>query len=591
MQLKFWIQTQMETDMNDNTFNRCLRKWSFYDPGTVRSRMVWVVLVVMFHVACGLAAESPDRDSEPMTVRVFQHATQDKNSFEVQFDLAEKHYLYRDSLRFELLPSASDLSFELPPHQVIVDPENDASKRVYDHSFGIILSSSSELPANGSLLIHWRCCSDEECFFPSTSEFKIRDGWIRTSQPEEPISIATNLNCDDSDALGGDSWLTLMDQFDPIGKQSGYLDEDAFYAFLQGQNDQGAGELDLAAMAGQWGWMPVVCLILLGGLGLNFTPCILPMIPINLAIIGAGNQRENAKQGLLRGGVYGLSMALAYGVLGLMVVLTGARFGSLNAYPWFNWGIALVFVVLALSMFGAFQIDLSGIQGKVQWNRFRAGSLLIPFFMGGVAALLAGACVAPVLISVLLLSTDLYAEGFWLGLSLPFLLGVGMALPWPFAGAGFSVLPSPGPFLRYVKSGFGVLILAVAVYYGYEGYHLQTTRTDISLTEQQSFSTQNASSRILPQQMLHGLEQALLEQKPVLLDFGASWCKNCKAMEEVTFKQDKIQKALERFVLIKIQADQPDEPQTKAVLDTFQVMGLPTFVLLEPKTRSLNRNP
>ena len=86
--------------------------------------------------------------------------------------------------------------------------------------------------------------------------------------------------------------------------------------------------------------------------------------------------------------------------------------------------------------------------------------------MGTVAALLAGACVAPVVISVLVQATTLYNRGVVIGLFLPFVLGLGMGLPWPFAGAGLSFLPKPGPWMARVKYGFGALILLFALYYG-----------------------------------------------------------------------------------------------------------------------------
>ena len=92
--------------------------------------------------------------------------------------------------------------------------------------------------------------------------------------------------------------------------------------------------------------------------------------------------------------------------------------------------------------------------------------------MGGVAALLAGACVAPVVIQVVLFSSNLYAKGTTAALALPFFLGLGMALPWPIAGAGLAALPKPGAWMVRVKQALGVFILATAAYYGYEAYGL-----------------------------------------------------------------------------------------------------------------------
>ena len=214
-------------------------------------------------------------------------------------------------------------------------------------------------------------------------------------------------------------------------------------------------------------------LIVLGGVALNLTPCILPMIPINLAIIGAGAQAGSKKRGFALGATYAAGMAIAYGVLGLVVVLTGSKFGTLNSSPWFNLAIASVFLFLALAMFDIVSVDLSRFQNGSAGGGTRSKSkFIVAYTMGTVAALLAGACVAPVVISVLLQATTLHAKGITVGLLLPFLLGLGMGLPWPFAGAGLSFLPKPGKWMMRVKYGFGVMIILFAAYYGHLAFGL-----------------------------------------------------------------------------------------------------------------------
>jgi len=316
---------------------------------------------------------------------------------------------------------------------------------------------------------------------------------------------------------------------------------------------------------------------------LNLTPCVLPMIPINLAVIGAGAQAQSRSRGFWLGSVYGGAMALVYGVLGLVVIMTAGTFGTINASPWFNLGIAILFVALALAMFDVLVIDFSRFSSSFN-PQARKGSFLLAFSMGAVAALLAGACVAPVVIEVVLFSSSLYSTGTTTALALPFFLGVGMAIPWPIAGAGIASLPKPGMWMVRVKQVFGVVILITAAYYGYEAYSLFSNRwvdasAVTSSVEEKLKSGWHAS-------LAEGLDAAAREQKPVLVDLWATWCKNCLTMDKTTMENPAVVSALNNYVKIKFQAEDPDASPAKDVMERFHAIGLPTYVILKPRTDS-----
>jgi len=356
------------------------------------------------------------------------------------------------------------------------------------------------------------------------------------------------------------------------GIAAGYLPTDAFLKFVA---DAEAGVKQTNALDNR-GAASLVALILLGGLALNLTPCVLPMIPINLAIIGAGSRAGSRRRGWLLGGAYGLAMALVYGVIGGIVVVTAGTFGTINSSPWFNAGIAALFVVLGLAMFDVITIDASTLMRGGPVDPSKRGSLSLAFFMGGVAALLAGACVAPVVIQVIVLSSKLYAGGATIALGLPLLLGVGMALPWPLAGAGIAALPKPGAWMVRVKQVLGVLILLTAVYYGYEAYHLFKSRSATAAPASANVGADGAYTTLAD-----GLAAARRDKKPVFLDMWATWCKNCVVMEQTTFKDPKVVKALENYVKIKLQSEDLEQGDAKVLLDRFETFGLPTYAILQ----------
>jgi thioredoxin:protein disulfide reductase len=379
-------------------------------------------------------------------------------------------------------------------------------------------------------------------------------------------------------------WQASLQNFKVTYTGSGYMEPQAFIEFLghaEGEKrTQGFYERfseDPVVFFEQWGLWRTLLLILLGGLALNLTPCVLPMIPVNLAIIGAGAQSESRKKGFALGTVYGLGITVVYGILGLAVVLGGARFGALNASPWFNFGIAAVFLILALSMFNVFHIDLTRLHNHLSKRQVEE-EYLAAFSIGGLSALLAGACVAPVVIAVLLLAGNLYAHGVSAGLALPFVLGWGMALPWPFAGAGLSFLPKPGAWMEWVKRGFGVLILLFAMYYGFLGSRLMRSRSVPSGGESQMVLCDGKTACFS-----ETLERAYAAGQPVFIDFWADWCKNCHAMDARTFPDPEVKKRLARYAVIKFDATRNNESPVSEILDYFGVMGLPTYVILEPE--------
>ena len=376
-------------------------------------------------------------------------------------------------------------------------------------------------------------------------------------------------------AAPGATGLERLAQFEVLGT-AGYADVDEFLGFIERAE---SGEAERGWFEGR-GPIAIVALILIGGLALNLTPCVLPMIPINLAIIGAGARAGSRRRGFVLGSAYGLAMALVYGVLGLVVILTAGTFGTINASPWFNLGIALLFVVLALAMFDRLAIDFSRFQSRFTGGPQGAGSFPVAFGMGGVAALLAGACVAPVVIQVIVFSSNLYATGTAVALALPFILGLGMAIPWPIAGAGLSFMPKPGPWMVRVRQAFGVFILGTAVYYGYLAYGLFSQRwvdPELVAGSVQELIDDGWYAALDP-----GLAAADADGKLVLVDVWATWCKNCLIMDRTTLQDPAVETALEDYVKIKFQAEDPSASPAFEVMERFGAIGLPAYAILRP---------
>ncbi len=470
---------------------------------------------------------------------------------------------------------------------------------VFEHQFAIgvqfeVASATKPGPIDLPGELRYQACDNRLCYPPVTSPVR----WTLTIAPASAPLTRTRPDVFDRIAFGtgsapvvatttvpvapprsGDNGLAQLRDFTVVSSIGGYNSVDDFLTFIKNAEN---GVTEKGWFEGR-GPLAILLLVFLGGLALNLTPCVLPMIPINLAIIGAGAKAGSRSRGFVLGAVYGAAMALVYGVLGVIVITTASTFGTINASPWFNVAIAIVFVVLALAMFDVLTIDFSRFAGSAGAGGSGRGSVALAFGMGAIAALLAGACVAPVVIQVVLFSSDLYSKGTVLALGLPFLLGIGMAVPWPIAGAGLTALPKPGAWMVKVKQAFGVFILATAAYYGYLAYGLFADRwvdakEVASSVEEKLKAGWHAS-------LAEGLDVAMREQKPVLLDMWATWCKNCVVMDRTTLADPAVIKALDGYVKIKYQAEQLDEQPARTVVERVKAVGLPTYAILRPQVR------
>jgi thioredoxin:protein disulfide reductase len=488
-----------------------------------------------------------------------------------------------------------------PPSMDLRQAGQDQPLAVFEREFliGVQLSLATSAIAPGELTVpaklRYQACDANLCYSPATVEVQwvihvvpgsttpapdaahaAEFASIKFGTGEKPGPQRAPVLRGAAASQGSRDHAALLDDFTIAGTTGGYQGASDFLEFIQHAE---AGVKTRGMFEGR-GPLAILFLVLLGGLALNLTPCVLPMIPINLAIIGAGAQARSRGRGFLLGSAYGAAMAVVYGTLGLVVILTAGTFGTINSSAWFNLGIAVLFVVLGLAMFDVLLIDFSKYTSKYAGSGNR-GSVMLAFTMGAVAALLAGACVAPVVIQVVLFSSNLYATGTTLALALPFCLGIGMALPWPIAGAGLAALPKPGMWMVRVKQAFGVFILATALYYGYQAYAIVANRwvdpAVVAASAQEQLKAGWHSS------LADGLAVAKRENKPVLIDVWATWCKNCLTMDKTTLASDEVKNALSGYVKIKYQAEEPDAQPARGLLQRLSAPGLPAYAILKPK--------
>ena len=366
----------------------------------------------------------------------------------------------------------------------------------------------------------------------------------------------------------------------------GYMKAPQMIAFLR--NEPAAKELADHAL-----WM-ILLLVLAGGLAANLTPCVLPLVPVNLSLVG---------KGAIRGAAYGLGITTAYGCLGLAAAFGGLAFGTIQSSPWFSLLAACVFVFLGLAVAEVFRIDFSRFRPRTRRSAPKDGtasapSLLKPFALGAWSAVLAGACVEPILIATLVLTAEWFAAGRTWSVVLPFVLGAGMGLPWPFAAAGMKVLPRPGAWMRWVNRVFALMMFGMAAWYGWLAWNAWQARSESKVDKE--FKVVKDSKDLkdpndpkdlkdpksgwfvaTPATWPQALAAAKATGKPVFVDVWATWCKNCLAMEKTTFANPDVAKELANYAVVRLQAE---DLAAFAALPEFKdlgIKGIPAFVVLE----------
>lgn len=362
------------------------------------------------------------------------------------------------------------------------------------------------------------------------------------------------------------------------------------------------------------------------GIGIAFTPCVLPMYPLISGIVLGGKQRLSTGRALLLTFIYVQGMALTYTALGLVVAAAGLQFQAALQHPYVLAGLAVVFTLLALSMFGLFTLQLpSSLQTRLTLmsNRQQGGSPGSVFAMGAIAGLICSPCTTAPLSAILLYIAQ--SGNLWLGGGTLYLYALGMGLPLMLITLfGNRLLPKSGPWMEHVKTAFGFVILALPVFLleriigdewgvrlwsllgvAFFGWafitSLQAKRSWMRIIQIALLAAALVSVRPLQdwafgsphaQTQAHlnfakvasvdELNQALAQAKgrPVMLDLYADWCVACKEFEKYTFSNPQVQQALSNTVLL--QADvTANTAQDVALLKHLQVLGLPTILFFD----------
>ncbi|MBA7856448.1 protein-disulfide reductase DsbD [Enterobacter sp. RHBSTW-00901] len=362
---------------------------------------------------------------------------------------------------------------------------------------------------------------------------------------------------------------------------------------------------------------------LLIGIGIAFTPCVLPMYPLISGIVLGGKQRLSTARALLLAFIYVQGMALTYTALGLVVAAAGLQFQAALQHPYVLIGLSVVFILLALSMFGLFTLQLpSSLQTRLTLmsNRQQGGSAGGVFAMGTIAGLICSPCTTAPLSAILLYIAQ--SGNMWLGGGTLYLYALGMGLPLIMMTVfGNRLLPKSGPWMETVKTAFGFVILALPVFlleriigdvwgirlWAMLGVAFFAWAFIVSLGAKKPWmrlvqilllaaalvsvrplqdwafgapATQTQAHLNFTQiKNVDELNSALAQAKgkPVMLDLYADWCVACKEFEKYTFSDPQVQNALKETVLLQVDVT-ANSAQDKTLLKQLNVLGLPTIL-------------
>ena len=471
----------------------------------------------------------------------------DASNLTANFKVVEGYYLYKQRITFK--DGASKVLAATLPAGDIKDDPNFGKQEVYHHDFAATIPLST---ATGTIKVsaRYQGCSEKGlCYAPQTKDFTINlNSNINEASPVASIDAASS----------------------PANMASGENGDDKTTTALK------TGNL----------WL-VIAGFFVAGLLLSFTPCVLPMIPILSSIIvgsqakqAENNHRPSKLHAFGLSVAYVLGMALSYTLAGVAAGLSGSLISQSLQSPWILALTALLFVALAFSMFGFYELKLpSAFENKILnfSNKLKGGEFLGVFIMGVISALIVSPCVAAPLAGALVYIGQ--TQNVLLGGVGLFALAIGMGVPLLLIGASAgSILPKTGGWMTTVRNLFGVLMLAMAAYIvwpilpnaitqpvnkvlGLEvGSHLPFVR--VKSVDELDAAIKNANG------------------KTVMLDFYADWCTSCKEMEKFTFTDARVQTTLANSVLLQANVTE-NNADDQALLKRFNLFGPPGIIFFD----------
>ena len=552
------------------------------------------ILLFLFFIFTALSTQAGLFDKKPAFLPVdeaFQFSAAKSDNQEnviVNWSIAEGYYLYQEKISVKLNQEENS-SFDLSTFSISPEDYNDpyfGLMKIFKKPVqAIFKASQSPLKAEDVVEIAYQGCTEGFCYPPEVKEIKVADLPIAQVANTEKTS-------ENSTAL---STQPKAEQ-DRLA-ESLFNSKYAVFGFF------------------------------LLGLGLAFTPCVLPMLPLLSAIVIGQNQRPNMWRAFALSFVYVQGMALTYTLLGLVVAAIGLPFQVALQHPYVMIGLSIIFVLLALSMFGVFTLQLpSSLQTKLSLlsQQQKAGALGGVFLMGMIAGLVASPCTSAPLSGALLYvaqSGDLFTGAITL-----YLLALGMGVPLILITLfGNKILPKSGMWMETVKKLFGFVMLALPVFLisrilpdewtprlwamlgtaffiwfafqmpkngtGWVFRILFLVAAMISVKPLQTWVWGEVStpSAVENKVVSHvefkkvkseaELQQALLENNKslVMLDLYADWCVACKEFEKETFSDPSVQKAFGDMLLLQVDMTKNSE-ENRALMTKYKVLGLPTIL-------------
>jgi thiol:disulfide interchange protein DsbD len=534
---------------------------------------------------------------------------QNNDQLEVTFKIAEGYYLYRHQFKFSV-ENAEIIPVELPRGE---DHEDEffGVQQIFTEKL-IFVIKLTKVDNNASIKIRYQGCAAKGLCFPPKK------------QTVELSKISHENNAAPSNVLAA---MTSADQNDISAKPSTI-------------NKNASEQHQLADMLkGDNIWLTLLAFFV-GGLLLSFTPCVFPMYPILTGIIvGQGDKLSTAKAFRLSF-FYVQGMAVTYTLLGIVVALAGAQFQAMFQHPAVLITLSVLFIFLALSMFGLFNLALpSSWQNKLNniSNSQKGGSYFGVVVMGAISGLVASPCTTAPLTGALLYISQ--SGDIWLGASALYALSLGMGVPLLILGSsGGKLLPKAGNWMTVIKNVFGLLLLAVPVFlmerflpeYATEAlwavlvlasagyfytvnqktennfwfglrsilifmmiffgankvYQLITPTQPITQIGVQQ-SQQHFSQVSTLKELRATVDKANAQGKTVMVDLYADWCVACKEFEKYTFNDPQVQKSLSNSVLIQIDMSDFDSVDNAEFAQHYQVLGLPSILFFNKQGKEL----